>query len=92
MGGHSWLTDIFRNHLDQYNWPKFDKAVPQAVPNPSTSSRKRNSDQANLESRVPKQSKVVRTSQLTANRGKSKETEDDSDEGYSEGESGSSVR
>ena len=47
----SWLVDTFRRHLDAEPWPQSDKAQRQAIG--TGSSKKREREQAKLESRIP---------------------------------------
>jgi hypothetical protein len=58
----SWLVDTFRRHLaDRAVWPQSDKAVPQVVDSGGLmSSRKRKSDQARIESNVPRLGKMLK--------------------------------
>jgi hypothetical protein len=59
-----WLVDTFRRHLkDREAWPKADKAVLQQIHSgePNTSSRKRKSDQAKLESNLPRLGKIPKS-------------------------------
>ena len=66
VSDRAWLVDVFRNALTKGNWPTTptsDKSLSYIVPNAGALSRKRNNDQAKLESRIPKQSKVHRWSQ-----------------------------
>ena len=51
LAAPSWLVDTFRRHLDAEPWPLSDKA--QRQPIGTGSSKKREREQAKLESRIP---------------------------------------
>jgi hypothetical protein len=60
----NWLIDTFRRHLeDRDAWLAADKAKMQKIDagEPITTTRKRNSDQARLDSNVPRMGKILKT-------------------------------
>src|ERR1700761_6079402 len=77
ISDRAWLVEVFRNALAKGNWPTSNKSLSYIVPNAGAPSRKRNSDQAKLESRIPKQSKVHRWSQHLGSRDKEEDRETD---------------
>jgi hypothetical protein len=62
LASSTWLVGTFRQHLaDREVWPKADGAVPQDIDNGDlVSSRKRKSDQARMESNVPRLGKMLK--------------------------------